>query len=271
MAARAVAQAKRGLSADPECVVGALHVHGPVGGVASLGGQALEGRRRTRRRSPGNRRPSRRFRLSLLARRIRRRAPRRAIRYTGFTIRSGIGDSPPLTNTDPFTGEGIYRRQFLWMMGYPDQALAANQATGSQRAAQGPSVRPRLCADARCAIVRLSPRSRCAAATLPKRPNASARSTASRLLGEIMVEISRGVAWLVRGAWPKPLPQLDQGIERLMQTGHRIWIWYLKALARPKALALTGDIEGAWSADRGERRPDRGRRGAVALRRECCA
>ena len=33
-----------------------------------------------------------------------------------------------LTNTDPFTGEGIYRAQFLWMMGYPDQALAANAA-----------------------------------------------------------------------------------------------------------------------------------------------
>jgi predicted ATPase len=39
--------------------------------------------------------------------------------------------------------------------------------------------------------------------------------------------------------------QLDQGIERLMQTGHRIWIWYLRAL-RAEALALAGDLEGAW-------------------------
>jgi ATP/maltotriose-dependent transcriptional regulator MalT len=31
-----------------------------------------------------------------------------------------------------------------------------------------------------------------------------------------------------------------------MQTGHRIWIWYLRAL-RAEALALAGDLEGAWT------------------------
>jgi len=31
-----------------------------------------------------------------------------------------------------------------------------------------------------------------------------------------------------------------------MLTGHRIWIWYLRAL-RAEGLALTGDIEGAWT------------------------
>jgi predicted ATPase len=40
------------------------------------------------------------------------------------------------------------------------------------------------------------------------------------------------------------LPQLDRGIERLMQTGHRIWIWYLHAL-RAEAMALTGDLDDA--------------------------
>jgi predicted ATPase len=36
------------------------------------------------------------------------------------------------------------------------------------------------------------------------------------------------------------------GIDRLTQTGHRIWISYLKAL-QAEGLALTGDLEGAWS------------------------
>jgi predicted ATPase len=66
------------------------------------------------------------------------------------------------------------------------------------------------------------------------------------LLGEIMTEISRGVAWLRAGRLAEALTQLENGIERLMQTGHRIWIWYLWAL-RAEALALTGDIDGASS------------------------
>jgi predicted ATPase len=32
------------------------------------------------------------------------------------------------TNTDPLTGEGIYRAQYLWMLGHPDQAVAASDA-----------------------------------------------------------------------------------------------------------------------------------------------
>jgi predicted ATPase len=59
-----------------------------------------------------------------------------------------------------------------------------------------------------------------------------------------MVEISRGVALLRAGQLTDALTQLDQGIERLMSTGHRIWIWYLRSL-RAEALALAGDIERA--------------------------
>ena len=32
------------------------------------------------------------------------------------------------TNNDPLTGEGIYRAQYIWMLGYPDQAVAASNA-----------------------------------------------------------------------------------------------------------------------------------------------
>src|ERR1700735_1265752 len=66
------------------------------------------------------------------------------------------------------------------------------------------------------------------------------------LLGEIMVEISRGVALLRAGLLADALTQLDRGIDRLMRTGHRIWIWYLRSL-QAEALALSGDIERAWT------------------------
>jgi tetratricopeptide (TPR) repeat protein len=149
------------------------------------------------------------------------------------------------TNTDPFTGEGIYRAQFLWMMGYPDQALAANQATEANARRRG---HPFDVAFALTLGAQLFDYL-CDSDALLQRTDEAERISKDRgiaLLGEIMAEISRGVAWLRAGRLAEALTQLDHGIERLMQTGHRIWIWYLRAL-RAEALALTGDIDGAWT------------------------
>jgi class 3 adenylate cyclase/tetratricopeptide (TPR) repeat protein len=149
------------------------------------------------------------------------------------------------TNTDPYTGEGIYRAQFLWMMGYPDQALAASQATEANARRRG---HPFDLAFALTLGAQLFDYL-CDSDALLQRTDEAERISKERgiaLLGEIMAEISRGVAWLRAGRLAEALTQLDHGIERLMQTGHRIWIWYLRAL-RAEALALTGDIDGAWS------------------------
>jgi predicted ATPase len=150
-----------------------------------------------------------------------------------------------LTNTDPFTGEGIYRPQFLWIMGYPDQALAANQATeASARRRRHPfDLAFALTLGAQLFDFL------CDFDALLKRTEEAERISKEygiALLGEIMAEISRGVAWLRAGRLVDASTQLDRGTKRLMQTGHRIWIWYLKAL-RAEALALAGDLEGAWS------------------------
>jgi class 3 adenylate cyclase len=149
------------------------------------------------------------------------------------------------TNTDPFTGEGIYRGQFLWMMGYPDQALAANRAMEANARRRG---HPFDLAFALTLGAQLFGYL-CDSDALLQRTEEAERIGRERgiaLLGEIMAEISRGVAWLRAGRLAEALPQLDRGIERLMQTGHRIWVWYLRAL-RAEALALTGDIDGAWT------------------------
>ncbi len=150
-----------------------------------------------------------------------------------------------LTNTDPFTGEGIYRAQFLWMMGYPDQALAANEATEANARRRGHPFDLAFALTLGAQLFDFL----CDSDALLQRTEEAERIGKERgiaLLGEIMAEISRGVAWLRAGRLAEALPQLDRGIERLMLTGHRIWIWYLRAL-RAEGLALTGDIEGAWT------------------------
>jgi tetratricopeptide (TPR) repeat protein len=145
-----------------------------------------------------------------------------------------------LTNTDPFTGEGIYRPQFLWMMGYPDQALAACQATEANARRRG---HPFDLAFALTLGAQLFDYLGDSDELLRRAEEAEriGKERGIALLGEIMAEISRGVAWLRAGRSAEAVTQLDQGIKRLMQTGHRIWIWYLKAL-RAEALALTGDL-----------------------------
>jgi class 3 adenylate cyclase/predicted ATPase len=150
-----------------------------------------------------------------------------------------------LTNTDPFTGEGIYRPQFLWMMGYPDQALAASQATEANARRRG---HPFDLAFALTLGAQLFDYLSDSDELLRRAEEAEriGKERGIALLGEIMTEISRGVALLRAGRLAEAATQLDRGIERLMQTGHRIWIWYLRAL-RAEALALAGDLEGAWT------------------------
>jgi len=148
-----------------------------------------------------------------------------------------------LTNYDPLTGEGIYRGQYLWILGYPDRAVAATNAIEAH------------------ARRRNHPFDLALALTLGAQvfdfigqPDEMLRRTedAERLgrehgvalLWEVMAEISRGVAWLRAGRVAESVGQLEKAIARITATGHRIWIWYLQAL-EAEGLALTGDLERA--------------------------
>ena len=168
-----------------------------------------------------------------------------------------------LTNNDPFTGEGIYRSQYLWMMGYPEQALAANRATEANARRRG---HPFDVAFAMTLGAQVFDFLSDGDALLRRTEEAErvGREHGLALLSEIMAEISRGVAWLGAGRAADGAAQLDRSIGRLSGTGHRIWIWYLRAL-QAKGLALTGDFDSRIDADRGKRDADRSRRGAVAL------
>jgi predicted ATPase len=129
------------------------------------------------------------------------------------------------------------------MMGYPDQALAANQAMEANARRVD---HPFDLAFALTLGAQLFDYLYDSEALLQRTEEAEriSREHGIPLIGDIMSEISRGVAWLRAGRLAEALTQLDRGIERLMLTGHRIWIWYLRAL-RAEALALTGDLDGA--------------------------
>jgi len=144
------------------------------------------------------------------------------------------------TNTDPQTGEWIYRGQYLWMMGYPDQAVAICNARDAHARRRG------------------HPFDLAFSLTLGAMPfeflampddlerraeeaNAVGRRFGVPLFFEMMGEISLGVAWLRAGRYAEAEAQITRGVARLASTGHRVWLAYLLAL-RGEALARMGRL-----------------------------
>ncbi|MGA9850869.1 MAG: adenylate/guanylate cyclase domain-containing protein [Roseiarcus sp.] len=148
-----------------------------------------------------------------------------------------------LTNSDPFTGEGIYRSQFLWILGYPDQARAANEATEANARRRD---HPFDLAFALTLGAQLHGYLHEYDALFRRSQEAEriGKEHGITLLGEIMAEITRGIAWLGAGHTEDGAQQLGEAIELLRQTGHRIWIWYLRAL-QAEGLAKIGDLDQA--------------------------
>lgn len=147
------------------------------------------------------------------------------------------------TNTDPLTGDGIYRGQYLWMLGYPDQARAASDEKDAHaRRRNHPfDLAFALTLGAQVFDYLGEPDE------LLKRTEEAERVCRIHgvaLLGEIMAEISRGIVSLRAGRPAEAAGQLDRAIGRLAATGHRIWVRYLRGL-QGEAQALDGDLAGA--------------------------
>jgi class 3 adenylate cyclase len=145
-----------------------------------------------------------------------------------------------VTNWDPFTAEGIYRSQYLWMMGFPDQARSANRATEANARRGGHPFDLAFALTLGAQIFDFL----CDSDALMRRTEEAERLGREHgipLLGEIMVEISRGIAWLRAGRGGDAASQLEHGIAQLHATGHRIWISYLAGL-QAEGLALSGEL-----------------------------
>jgi len=146
------------------------------------------------------------------------------------------------TNTDPLTGERIYRAQYLWMLGHPDQAVAASEAKDEHaRANHHPFDHAfALTLGAQVFAYRREP------AELLRRTEEAERVGRAHgvpLLSEIRAEIRRGIAAIQSGDPGHGAARIDVAVTRLMATGHRVRVWYLRAL-QAEGLALAGD-EGA--------------------------
>ena len=148
-----------------------------------------------------------------------------------------------LTNYDPVTGEGIYRGQYLWMLGYPDQGMAATIANEEHARRRNHPFDLAFALTLGAQVFDLRHES---AELLRRTEDAErvGRTHGVALLWEVMAEISRGIAWLRGGRVAESVDQLDKGIARLEATGHRIWIWYLRAL-QAEGLAMTGNLDAA--------------------------
>ncbi|HEY6720994.1 MAG TPA: hypothetical protein VI363_05085, partial [Burkholderiales bacterium] len=148
-----------------------------------------------------------------------------------------------LTNTDPLTGDGIYRGQYLWILGYPDQARAASNAKDEHARRRNHPFDLAFALTLGAQVFDYL----CEPEELLRRTEEAERISRAHgvaLLGEIMVEISRGIVSLRAGRAAESVGQLDKAIGRLTSTGHRVWVRYLRAL-QGEGLALTGDLEGA--------------------------
>jgi class 3 adenylate cyclase/tetratricopeptide (TPR) repeat protein len=145
-----------------------------------------------------------------------------------------------LTNYDPLTGEGIYRGQYLWMLGYPDQAAAASNSKDAHARRRN---HPFDLAFALTLGAQVFDHLAQPDELLRRTEEAErvGREYGVALLWEVMAEISRGIAWLRAGRAEESVDQLGTAIARLRATGHRIWIWYLRAL-QAEGLAISGDL-----------------------------
>lgn len=132
------------------------------------------------------------------------------------------------TNSDPLTGDGIYRAHYLWMLGYPDQAREVSRSTAVHaRERHHPfDVAFSLtlgaqsfdyCGDAATLLACADEATRIG------------RDFGVPLMSEMMAEISRGKSWLLQGRLEDGAGLLRASVERLAGTGHRVWIAHLMA------------------------------------------
>jgi predicted ATPase len=147
-----------------------------------------------------------------------------------------------LTNNDPLTAAGTYRAHYLWMLGYPDQAMLVCDAKDEHARRRNHPFDLGFALtlgshafDYCCAPERLLLRA--------EEAERVGRDRGVSLMSEVMAQIVKGVAWLRAGRIADSIGQLRESIGRLSETGHRIYVPYLRALLAD-AIAREGDLQG---------------------------
>ena len=146
-----------------------------------------------------------------------------------------------LTNNDPLTADGSYRAQYLWMMGYPDQAVALSDTKDEHARQRGHpfDLCFALTVGAQVFDYRREPE-----ALLQRVEEAIRVGREHRipLMSEVMAQLVKGAAWLRAGRHADAVEALHSPLVELGKTGHRAWVPYVRANLA-EAAARTGDLE----------------------------
>lgn len=145
------------------------------------------------------------------------------------------------TNNDPLTADGTYRSQALWMLGYPDQAAALcdEKDEWARRRNHPFDICFALTVGALAYDYRREPDRLLERVEEAERVGRTHRVP---LMSEIMAQIVKGIAWLRAERIAESVPQLEASLTRLLATGHRAWVPYVRAVLG-EALARAGDLD----------------------------
>lgn len=145
-----------------------------------------------------------------------------------------------VTYADPFTADGSYRCQTLWMLGFPDKAREVSEEKDE------------------FARRRNHPFDLCFALTIGAlafdyrgEPDALLARTEEAirlgrrhhvpLMSEMMAQIITGIGWLRAGRVGESIAQIRSSLSALEGTGHRAWVPYVHAVLG-EALAADGEL-----------------------------
>ena len=171
-------------------------------------------------------------------------AAREAARIESEYSAAAHGHIVEQTNTDPLTAEGIYQSQILWMLGFPDQAIAKSDAKDKHaRSREHPHpIDLGLALTLGASVFDYCGR---AADLLARGRQAEALGKEHRvkLIEEKMAPIVIGVASLRAGSYFESVDQIWKALAKLTETGHGAWVPYVRALLG-EALARSGDLAG---------------------------
>lgn len=146
-----------------------------------------------------------------------------------------------LTNADPYTADGSYRCQALWILGRPDQAReVSDEKDAFARRRNHPFD---LCFALTIGALTFDYRGE-PDELLARVEEAIRVGRVHRvpLMSETMAQIIVGIAWLRSGRIGASIDQISHSLEALRATGHRAWVPYVHAVLG-EAVALGGDLD----------------------------
>jgi class 3 adenylate cyclase/predicted ATPase len=144
------------------------------------------------------------------------------------------------TNSDPLTGDGIYRCQYLWMLGYPDQArdISLENHRHARTRNHPFDLAFALTLGSQVFEFRGEPEELWKYALDGEKVG---REHGLPVMSDVLAEISKGLSCLTAGHLSDAVAFLEEGVARLRQTSQLIWAPYLRA-RWGEAVGLNGDL-----------------------------